>query len=230
MCEQRLALAEKAGESSWAEWAYLYMSDALRASGDLRAALKYAEEALKVAEALDDLGGLRSGLWTKGMAQTKMKDISGALKTAEELRKSLEGSPIKDTAYPDLLARIELARGNYQAAIAAAEKALSNWPPSDPRIPAYYYEPLAGAYFEKGDLDAARSVHEKILALTTGRFDGGDVYARSFYMLGIIAEKKGDKTVAIERYSKFLDLWKDADPGIPEVEDARKRLAGLKGS
>jgi hypothetical protein len=40
--------------------------------------------------------------------------------------------------------------------------------------------------------------------------------------------EKGWKGKAIEHYEKFLDLWKDADPGIAEVEDARERLAGLK--
>jgi hypothetical protein len=41
-------------------------------------------------------------------------------------------------------------------------------------------------------------------------------------------EQKGQNNKAIEHYEKFLDLWKDADPGIAEVEDARERLVDLK--
>ncbi len=55
-----------------------------------------------------------------------------------------------------------------------------------------------------------------------------DICARSFYMLGKICEQQGKKGMVREIYSKFLDLWKDADPGIDEVEGAKERLTGLK--
>ncbi len=40
--------------------------------------------------------------------------------------------------------------------------------------------------------------------------------------------RKNGKTNAIEHYEIFLDLGKDADLGIHEIEDAENRLAGLK--
>ena len=63
--------------------------------------------------------------------------------------------------------------------------------------------------------------------MTAGRESFPDLYVKSFYMLGKIAEAQKDKRRAIEKYGKFLDLWKDADPGRPEVEDAKARLAVL---
>ena len=33
-----------------------------------------------------------------------------------------------------------------------------------------------------------------------------------------IRQKVGDTAKAIYNYDKFLDLWKDADPYIPEIE------------
>jgi hypothetical protein len=44
---------------------------------------------------------------------------------------------------------------------------------------------------------------------------------------GKIVEQQGKKTKAIEHYQKLLDLWKDANPGLPEVMDAKKRLSSL---
>lgn len=47
------------------------------------------------------------------------------------------------------------------------------------------------------------------------------------YNLGRLAEKMKNPAAAKEHYQKFLDRMKNADPGLPEVEEARKRMAGL---
>jgi hypothetical protein len=38
----------------------------------------------------------------------------------------------------------------------------------------------------------------------------------------------GKRQEAIARYGEFLEIWKDADEGIEEVEEARERVAALR--
>jgi hypothetical protein len=40
--------------------------------------------------------------------------------------------------------------------------------------------------------------------------------------------KPSPTTISLKNYQKFLSLWEDVDPGLPEVDDDKKRLAGLK--
>jgi hypothetical protein len=47
--------------------------------------------------------------------------------------------------------------------------------------------------------------------------------------LAKLYEEKGLTDKAIERYEKFLDIWKDADEDLSEKQDAKVRLAMLKG-
>jgi len=124
-----------------------------------------------------------------------------------------------------------LEMGNHEKAAELLAKAKSLLPPGQglSRIAhhALLIDALALAFFRSGNLERARQEYEGITGMTYGRYIWGDVYAKSFYMLGQVYEQMGKKKQARANYSKFLDLWKNADPGRPEVEDAKKRLAGL---
>jgi tetratricopeptide (TPR) repeat protein len=90
-----------------------------------------------------------------------------------------------------------------------------------------FADALGTAFHQLGNLDSARSQYEKIVSFGVGRLDYGDVYVKSYYRLAKINELQGKKAEAAGHYRKFLELWKNADPGRPEVEDARRRLAAL---
>jgi len=87
---------------------------------------------------------------------------------------------------------------------------------------------LAEIYLKRGRLDEAVSQLENALS----RYDDDRVWSsravKAYYLLGLAYEKSGWNKKAIEKYDEFLDIWKNADPGIPEVTDAKERLKKLK--
>jgi len=168
----------------------------------------------------------KADLGNKGAFQALMKSFDEARKTAEELKSLIEkGINTKELwQYEDILGLIELGKKNYRQAADLFSRVCGRL---DFEGYTYSFDDLARALYESGDLDKARKEYEKITLLTLGRYDDGDIYAKAFYMLGKIAEQQGDKAKARENYQKFLDLWKDADPGLPEVADAKARLGVL---
>jgi len=202
-------------------------------------AIQEAEAARTCAAEADRPELDRVALHYRGLAQAAKKSFGEARKTADELKHRVDVSIYKKDIrrYEHLLGVIALGEGRYQEAASRFERGASElafpgslYPEDHHILDALFLEPLAEAAFLSGDLDKARQTYEKITGLTVGRYLYGDRYARSFFRLGIIAEKQGRKDEAAGHFRNFLDLWKDADPDLPEVEDARQRLAGLKSS
>jgi Flp pilus assembly protein TadD len=76
---------------------------------------------------------------------------------------------------------------------------------------------LAEAYLTLGRLDEAVAEYGRVLGLSPAM-------GRARYRLAVALERKGETSRARAEYERFLQLWRDADPDVPEVVAARQRL------
>jgi serine/threonine protein kinase/Flp pilus assembly protein TadD len=233
---QGLELAEQMGEKDREsefrlKLAYLYFI-----SGNPNEALEESSRALSSAVEAESLAWKRHAIHFKGIIYLEMNTMDSLNKVPEELRDLIEGGLNTKAMkhFHRLKGMIELKKKNYSDAIEFLKKACSLLPHQHSHYwvlnsNALYIDSLALAYYKSGDLEKARGEYERITGLTIGKVSYGDLYVKSFYMLGKIYEQQKDTEKAQEYYEKFLELWKDADPGMTEVEDAKARLARLKG-
>jgi len=99
----------------------------------------------------------------------------------------------------------------------------------------FYWRTIASAEEALGRFEAASESYKKFSRyVIMARQDLCDA-VRYFYELSMVdynlgrfSEKMKNPAAAREHYQNFLDGMKLVDPVLPEVEDARKRLAGMK--
>jgi tetratricopeptide (TPR) repeat protein len=223
---QALGLARSAGD----HLSLIYLNSR---AGKFDEALAESEKAIQEALAIGSFSGQAEAFQMRGLAELASGNVPAAERTAEALKRCVAEAPNRRLAglYHFLLAMIESEAGRYTQAVGDLRKAIElrpaeSWTEEGYPCRPHPYDGLAAVYFRSGDLGRAKEEYRRIQSFPLFRLQHGDIYATSFYWLGRIAEEEGKKAEASVNYRKFLDLWKNADPGLPEVEDAKKRING----
>ena len=79
----------------------------------------------------------------------------------------------------------------------------------------------------RGDLAGAIQAYRRLLGSANQVNWTAMLEPRHVLELARLLEQAGNRSAARQEYQRFLDFWKNADAGLPEVAEARRALARL---
>ena len=211
-------------EESWqSALKHASKAEIYRARQDFNSALREWEHYMRIPggasyTALEDRRCYYASLLAESGQTARAREVARAMKqdTQREGQAQMQ-------EYSYALGCVELAEGNTEEGLINLEKAAAGIQDVWVRYT------LAKAYLESDRLAEAVAGFEKVISTILEETPvNGVQIVKAHYLLGIAYEESSWDTKAIEQYEEFLEIWKDAEPGMPEVEDARLRLAKLK--
>lgn len=173
-----------------------------------------------------------------GLIDLKEGKIPAARSKLEEMKSFVEQMPPQSQRqvrfnYDLFQGEVLMAEGSGDQAIAVLSKAPGPGRPPDMNsiFPSYNMpfikDSLARAYLKKGLVDKAIAEYERLTTFDPKREERLLIYPKYHFWLAKLYEQRGLKEKAAGQYRKFLEIWKAADPDLPEYQEARARLTAL---
>jgi len=190
--------------------------------GELELARKSANAALAMSA-----GGKAKVAAALSLAE--VKDVSRAETIAAELKQRFPDATLLNNVWlPTIRAKTALSRGDPAQAIKLLEVALPYDLSQTPPLPFLYFAYVRGkAYLQAQRAEAAAQEFQKIL---DHKGVTGASPVSSLARLGLARARamSGDTSAARTAYQDFFALWKDADPDLPLLKQAKVEYAKLK--
>ena len=222
-------MAETTGQTDWVTVLRLGRGRAFLELGNAAAAAVEADKAVAAARKASQSYRLAAALTFLAEARLGAGDAAGAEAAAAESQALAATGKTARLAreHEFLRGLIDLAGGRTGEAVGRLEKVGSLVFRRD-RLDGrnvLYSLALAEARDRAGDAAGAAGVLRPYIAAPGNTLRAGGSYGRALLALARLDAKLGRTDAAGAGYRAFLELWKDAEPGRPEIEEARNRLS-----
>jgi tetratricopeptide (TPR) repeat protein len=168
-----------------------------------------------------------------GMAEIRNGRPNAARAQIERQRGIPERTPLQNSLHQWLQGEIALAAGDLVAADAAFLAAEPKFRASigQSMLPGDFFRNLpfrdgpARVAIARGDFRSATDIYRKLLRPEDlGQKWPAMLEPRFVLALAKLLDRTGDHAAAREQYRRFLEMWKQADPGLPELAEAQRAL------
>jgi tetratricopeptide (TPR) repeat protein len=187
------------------------------------------DESRRVSLVLADLFG--------GTAAARSGDLTAArARLAAQGRRYKASDPTEKWWHQALAGEIALADADPKAALdayAAGEPSTTRWNNLRDTSTMIFASSLsirdesARAQAAGGDLDGAIQTYRRLLTPGSEQKRAAMYEPRYVLDMARLLTRTGQKAEAKQEYQRFLEFWKKADPGLPEVAEARRVISSL---